>query len=109
MYTQAPIEVHNKAVFAELQTAVENALVTRADDFLQVVKRCGLRVRQFEELLERRALEQLPGSGTSRACAELYRELGQSDQGLLRELYLTKIEEVPVALREKYLKLFRYQ
>jgi hypothetical protein len=109
MYTQAQIEIEKKAVFAELKAAVENALVAHADDFLQVVKRSGLRVRQFEELLERRAFEQLPGTGTSRSCEELYHDMGQSDQGLLRELYLTRIEEIPVALREKYLKLFRYQ
>ena len=109
MYTQASIEVENKPAFAELKTAINNALGSRVDDFLQLVKRSGLRVRQFEELLSRRIFEQLPGKQTSRPCEELYGELGQADQGLIREFYLTSLEEVPVELRAKYSGLFRYE
>jgi hypothetical protein len=109
MFIQAPIEVENKAVFAELKSAILNALGERAGDFLQAVKRSGLRVRQFEELLRRRVFEQLPGKEIDRPCEELYRELGQSDQGLIREFYLTAIEEVPTELRAKFSALFRYE
>ena len=109
MYTQAQIEVENKATFAELKGAIENALQSRPGEFLPLVKRSGLRVRQFEELLHERVLEQLAGTRTSRSCEELYRELGPSDQGLIREFYLTAIEEVPVELRTKYSKLYRYE
>jgi hypothetical protein len=109
MYTQAQIEVDNKATFAELKGAIENALQSRPEDFLHLVKRFGLRVRQFEQLLHERVLEQLPGATTSRSCEELYRELNPSDQGLIREFYLTVIEELPVELRTKYLKLYRYE
>jgi hypothetical protein len=109
MYTQAPIEVENKAVFAELKAAIENALSSCSEDFLHLVRRSGLRVRQFEELLRGRVFEQLRGIQTSRPCEDLYRQLGQSDQGLIRELYLTSIEEVPVELRAKYSNLYRYE
>lgn len=109
MYTQAPLQIENQAVVAELKRAIEHAVLARTDEFLHLVKRFGLRVRQFEELMSRRVFEQLPGLNLSRPCEELFRDLGASDQGLIREFYLTTIEEVPVELRAKYLKLYRYQ
>ena len=109
MFSQAPIEVENQPVFAELKTAIETALSAHAGDFLHLVKRFGLRVRQFEEVLKERIFEQMPGARPSRPCQELFHKLGSSDQGLIRELYLTGIEEVPAELRTKYSKLYRYQ
>jgi len=108
-FAQAPIEVQNRQVVEELKRAIENALVTRTDDFLHLLKRFGLRARQFEQVLKEHAFEQLPGAKPIRTCEELYLELGSSDQGLIREFYLTRLEEIPVELRTKYLKLFRYQ
>jgi len=108
-FAQAPIEVQNQQVFDELKCAIENALVAHADDFLQLVKSFGLRVREFEKVLNEHVFEQLPGAKQARTSQEMYLELGASDQGLIREFYLTRIEDIPVALRTKYLKLFRYQ
>ena len=108
-FAQAPIEVQNQAAFADLKAAIENGLSVRADDFLHLVKRFGLRVRQFEEMLRRRILEQLAGAQPSRPCEELFEQLVPSDQGLIREFYLTRVEEIPSELRSKYSKLFRYE
>ena len=74
-----------------------------------MVKRFGLRVRQFEEILKDRILEQIPGARPSHPYEELFRGLNSSDQGLIREFYLTGIEEMPVELRSKYSTLYRYQ
>jgi hypothetical protein len=109
MFTQAAIDLDNPTLVAELKISIENALVTYPSEFLQTVKRFGLRVRQLEQLFQQRVFEQLPGRHASRLCEELYRELRPSDQGLIREFYLTKIEELPVELRAKYSRLFRYQ
>jgi len=109
MFTQAPIEVENKPVFAQLKAAIANALVGHTEDFLHLVKRFGLRVRHFEQLLQQRVFEQLPGASAAKSCEELYGELGPSDQGLIREFYLTSIEEVPGELRRKYSALYRYE
>ena len=109
MYTQAQIEVENKAVFAELKSAIENALHARAEDFLHAVKRSGNSIRQFEALLRERVFEQLPDTRVSRPCEQLFHELSSSDQGLIREFYLTGVEEIPVELRAKYSKLYRYE
>jgi len=108
-FAQAPIEIQNRAVVDELQRVIVSALTGRADEFLHLVKRFGLRIRQFEEVLKERVFDQLAGVAPSRPGEELYAELCASDQGVIREFYLTKIEEVPVELRAKYLKLYRYQ
>jgi len=108
-FAQAPIVVQNRAVVDELQRVIVGALTGRPDEFLHLVKRFGLRIRQFEEVLRERVFDQLAGVAPSRPSEQLYAELGASDQGVIREFYLTKIEEVPVELRTKYLKLYRYQ
>ena len=108
-FAQAQIEVQNQQVLDELKRAVENALVARTDEFLQLVKRFGLHVREFEKVLKEHVFEQLPGAKQARTSEDLYSELRASDQGLIREFYLTRIEEIPVELRTKYSKLFRYQ
>jgi hypothetical protein len=109
MFIQAQIEVQNKQVFADLQRAIENALGLYSSEFLHLLKRFGLRVRDFEQILRERVFEQLPGEATRRSCEELFGELSLSDQGLIREFYLTRVEEVPPELRAKYAKLYRYQ
>ena len=109
MYTQAQIEIENKAVFAELKSTIENAALLRAEDFLRAVKRSGSTVRQFERLLAQRVFEQLPGTEANRSCGELFGQLSPADQGMIREFYLTAIEEIPVELRTKYSKLYRYE
>jgi hypothetical protein len=108
-FAQAPIEVQNRAVVGEIERVIKSALGTQADGFLYLVKRFGLKVRQFEEVLKERIFDQLPEVGPSRPSEEMYGELSASDQGVIREFYLTRIEEVPVELRAKYAKLYRYQ
>ena len=61
MYTQAPIEIENPALVTELKSAIENALIARADEFLHLVKRFGLKVRQFEQLLQQHVFGQIAG------------------------------------------------
>src|SRR5438046_8474237 len=106
-FAQAPIDVQNEKVFEELKRAIENALIARTDDFLQLVKRFGLRVREFERMLKEHVFEQLPGAKQAQTSEQLYGELGASDQGLIREFYLTRIEEIPVELRSEYAKLVK--
>jgi hypothetical protein len=108
MFTQAAIDLENPTLVAELKISIENALVTYPSEFLQTVKRFGLRVRQLEQLFQQRVFEQLPGRHASCLCEELYRELRPSDQGLIREFYLTKIEEVSPEIRQKFHKIYSY-
>ena len=108
-FAQAPIEIENQPVVGELRRVIKSALAGQADEFLHLVKRFGLRVREFEEVLKERVFDQLPEVAPNRPTEEMYHELNASDQGVIREFYLTQVEEVAVELRTKYSKLYRYQ
>ena len=59
-----------------------------------------LHVRQFEVILD----EGLFGTD----APEIYKILAVSDQSMIREKYLAKIEKVPVELRQRFLKVYAY-
>ena len=108
-FSQAQIAVQNEGIFGELKALIENALTeTNLEPFLHTMKRCGYKVREFEAVLEDHVLEQVPGASASKSAEDLYAELGASDQGMIREFYLTVIEQIPVEWRRKYQKLFQY-
>ena len=108
-FSQAQIAVQNAEAFGALKSLIENALVeANLDSFLHTMKRCGYKVREFEAVLEDHVLEQVPGASASKPAEDLYAELGPSDQGMIREFYLTAIEQIPVEWRRKYQKLFQY-
>ena len=108
-FSQAQIAVQNARAFGELRSLIENALTERnLDSFLHTLKRCGYKVREFESVLEDHVLEQVPGASVSKPGEELYAELSPADQGMIREFYLTVVEQIPVEWRRKYQKLFQY-
>ena|SRR5438874_5951700 len=108
-FTQAQIEIENVQAVEELKTLIRNALNERnLDSFLHTMKRFGYKVRQFDGVLEDHILQQVPGASASKSGEDLYAELGASNQGLIREFYLTEIERIPVEWRRKYQKLFQY-
>jgi hypothetical protein len=67
---------------------------------LKRVEQAKLRVRSFEQVLEQGLL----GDGTKGS----YAQLGDSDRGQIRELYLHSVEQVAPELRGKYLKVYAY-
>ncbi len=108
-FAQAQIAVENGPVFRELKSVIENALSERnVEAFLHTLKRFSFKVRQFEKVLAGHVFEQLPGAAASKPAEELYTGLSPSDQGMIREFYLTAIERVPMELRQKYQKLYQY-
>jgi hypothetical protein len=101
MFVQAVLPIENEAQFATVKASLE-PLFTSANvaGFLQRVHRARLRVRDFEALLDRGLL----GAGTAAA----YRALGDADRGQARELYLSRVEQVPLELRSRFLKVYAY-
>jgi hypothetical protein len=104
-FEQAEIKVQREPEFQRLRTAVERALApAAAGAFLAKLKSRGLRVRQWEEILEARLLEfadpELKRSGQK--AKDLYQSLPLSDQALMRELYLEQVEKVDAVLRRKF-------
>ena len=105
MFEQAGIAVQS-AEFTKLKNMVERALSTDADKFLSSVEGSGLLIRQYEEVLNKGLLNKAVSGAES--AKELYGKMPASDQGQLREFYLTRLEQVDTALRHKYKKIYRY-
>ncbi len=73
---------------------------SRVAEFLKSLERTGVRIRHFEQVLDKGLL------GSS-AKTE-YARLGNGDQGQIREYYLASLERVPLELRNKFYKLYAY-
>ena len=105
-FEQAAIKVEKQQEFSALQTAVEQAFQAQsAEKFLNQMDRKGVRVRDFDGVLTKKILESV---GANVNAAQLYQSLTLSDQAQMRELYLSKLEGVDVALRHKFKKLYQY-
>ena len=101
MFQQPVLAVENPAVFEPMKAAIEAAFAPPSvGRFLESVERAKLRVRDFEALREQGFLGEAVKSG--------YTQLGNSDQGQIRELYLRSVEQVAPELRKKYLKVYAY-
>jgi hypothetical protein len=107
-FTQAEIPVENGEVFGRLKARVEQALSAgQVERFLKAVSSGGLLIRQYEKILQQGALDRATGGRPGEAQA-WYAALSPSDQGLMREFYLTRIEQVDDALRCRFHKVYRY-
>ena len=110
-FQQAAIRIERESEFEELKGAIIRAFGREAvEKFLKRLQSNGLRVRDLDAVLARGVFEQgedtLPRSGTT--AQRLYQALTVSDQGQMREFYLSKVEEVDSALRARFQKLYRY-
>jgi hypothetical protein len=101
MFEQATFAVQNEQGFQQLTQRIEAAFAAnRADLFLASIAGKGLKVRQFEKVLDKGLL--------GKDSPELYKALPTSDQALIREKYLARIEKVPTELRQRFLKIYAY-
>ena len=110
-FEQAATKVQNEKEFEELQSAISRALSPeRAEAFLKLLTKNGIRVRDFDAVLAVSALEKArEARGTSGLKAQqLYQALPVSDQAQMREFYLSKLEGIDAALRHKFRKLYQY-
>jgi hypothetical protein len=105
-FEQATIAVQKQDTFAALKSRIESVLESASvDAFMKGVARAGFPIREWEELLASGLLDK---QGSALTAKQLYAELSDSDKGLMREFYLTRIEQVPDAVREKHSKVYRY-
>jgi hypothetical protein len=101
MFQQATIPIENPAVFEPVKVAIESSFATSGvDKFLKRVEQAKLRVRNFEQVLQLGLLGNSARDG--------YAQLGDSDRGQIRELYLWSVEQVAPELRAKFLKVYAY-
>ncbi len=101
MFQQATIPIANPAVYGPVKVAIEAAFAPPSvGKFLQRVERAKLRVRDFEQIRDQGLLGDVVKNG--------YVQLGDSDRGQIRELYLRSVEQVAQEVRGKYLKVYAY-
>ena len=101
MYEQAAIPVENQASFSVVKQAIDTSFSSdKVAEFLDSLQRSKLRIRHFEEVAHAGKLGTQVGSA--------YQSLGDGDQGMIREHYLSTLEKVDLELRKKYLKVYAY-
>jgi hypothetical protein len=110
-FEQAVIKVEKEAQFAELKAAIERAFSAGSvEKLLKRLDSRGMRIRDFDGVLEKQAIEYVDGTlrQAGKTAKGLYQELTVTDQGQMREFYLSKLEQVDEALRHKFRKIFQY-
>jgi intein/homing endonuclease len=107
IFEKAAIKIEKAQEYAKLQAAIEQAfLPDKAEQFLKQLDRKGIRIRNVDAVLAQKVLERFGEPGLN--AQQLYEALPLSDQAQLRELYLSKLEGVDIALRHKFKKLYQY-
>jgi hypothetical protein len=100
-YEQPVLPVADSRRFGAVKASVESSFSTgKVMGFLKSLDRLKLRIRDFESVLN----AGLIGPST----ASEYNQLGNSDQGQIRELYLASLEKVAPELRQKFFRLYSY-
>jgi hypothetical protein len=106
-FEQAAIKVQKEQEYAKLQAAVEQAFrPEKTEQFLKQLERKSIRVRDFDAVVKQRILEGFGEAGLN--AQQIYEALAVSDQALIREFYLSKLEAVDTPLRHKFKKLYQY-
>jgi hypothetical protein len=110
-FEQAVIKVEKENEFAELKGAIERVFAAaNVEKFLKRLESRGIRIRNFDGVLEKQALESVDVAlkQAGKSARGLYEGLPISDQGQMREFYLSKLEQVEGPLRHKFHKLYQY-
>jgi len=106
-FEQAAIKVQKEQEYARLRAVLEQAfLPEKVGRFLKQLDRKGIYVRDFDAVLAQRVLEGFGEAGLN--ARQVYESLPVSDQGLMREYYLSKLEGVDTALRHRFKKVYQY-
>ncbi len=107
-FEKAAIKVEKVEEFGQLQRAIEEAFSPeKVQRFLKGLQRARVRIRDFDAVVVLHALEAATGRADLRA-RQLYGSLTLSDQGQMREFYLSRLETVEQSLRHKFKKLYQY-
>jgi hypothetical protein len=108
-FQQAAARIEKEQEFEDLKGAIERAFgPEKVEEFLRQAQSRGIRVRDLEAVLAKGILERIDATLAKSGAQTLYQALALSDQGQIREFYLSKIEEVEPRLRAKFQKLYRY-
>ena len=110
-FQQAQIPVQKKEEFDELKSAIERVFAPGVvESLLKKLQSSNVRVRQFEKALDEEVFESMDQAlaQSGRTAKQLYNALSLSDQALMREFYLERIEKVEAQIRSKFQKVYQY-
>jgi hypothetical protein len=110
-FQQAPIPVQKTEDFEQFKSALERIFGAAAvEKFYSRLGGKNIGVREFEKIVNSGVMEMVDSSlaRSGKTAKELYESLALSDQALMREYYLEKIEQVDPTVRHKYRKVYRY-
>jgi hypothetical protein len=110
-YQQAQITVTKTEDFEQLKSALERILGSAAvEKFYSKLQSRSVYVREFEKIAGLGLLEAVDSAlaKSGKTARQLYESLTLSDQALMREFYLERIEKVDAKVRQKYQKIYRY-
>jgi hypothetical protein len=109
-FQQATIPVQNEPEFYALREAIERVFSpAQIHNYLRGLKRAGVKVRQFEQVLEKELIERADAelARSGRKARELYETIAMSDKAQMREFYLVRLEKVGDEIREKFASAYR--
>ncbi|HET9184206.1 MAG TPA: hypothetical protein VFP59_18960 [Candidatus Angelobacter sp.] len=110
-FQQAPIPVQKTEDFEQLKAAIERIFGAAAvEKFYSRLESRNMGVREFEKIVSSGLLEIVDSTlaRSGKTAKEVWESLALSDQALMREFYLEKVEQVDPATRHKYRKVYRY-
>jgi hypothetical protein len=110
-YQQAQIAVAKTEEFEQLKSALERIFGSAVvEKFLSKLQSRSVNVREFEKIAGLGVLEEVDSTlaKSGKTAKQLYESLTVSDQALMREFYLERIEKVDDGVREKYRKAYQY-
>ena len=101
LYERPAMSILDQPTFTAVKQAIEASFSSRnVEKFLKSLERANLRIRSFELVLK--------GGKLGTEAAAQYAKLSNGDQGQIREFYLASLEQVELALRDKFFKLYAY-
>jgi hypothetical protein len=110
-YEQAQIPVQKAEAFEQLRAALERIFSSAAlEKLYRRMESKGVGAREFEKIVGLGLLEGADATlaGCGATANQIYQSLTVSDQALMREFYLERLEKVDPKVRLKYQKVYRY-
>jgi len=110
-YQQAQIPVQKVEAFEQLRAALERIFSSAAlEKLYRRMESRGVSAREFQKIVGLGLLEQVDATlaGSGKTANQIYQSLPVSDQALMREFYLERLEKVDAKLRLKYRKVYGY-
>ena len=108
-FEQATIPIDNEELFDLLKGVFENLFSAEIETFLKAVKKNGLLIRHYEEVLVSGAMEKASRTlkQMGMTARVLYESLPMSDRAQVREFYLVRLEQVDEATRRRFHQVYR--